>query len=95
MQTNQTLSSQAKPFLLSAVSSLGVVKHHRAQNHYGIFLCWLSTSVCWRFEKQRRRSTGRSEQQLAALNKRQICETNFLSKKEIVNLSANTELAKI
>lgn len=40
-------------------------------------------------------STGRSEQQLAALKKKQICEMHFLSEKETANLSANTELAKI
>lgn len=37
MQANQAHHRQKKTFMLSAVSSLGVVKHHRALNCYGIF----------------------------------------------------------
>jgi len=50
MQANQALITDEKTFMLSVVSSLGVVKHHKAQNHYGIFCfgCQLLFARNWK-----------------------------------------------
>lgn len=72
-QANQALPSQTKKkaFMLSAVRSLGVVKHHRAQNHYGIFCIGCQPLFAGDLKNRGDMKHRRSEQQLADLNRKQ------------------------